>query len=361
MTFLWPELLWLLALVPLVVGVYVLLLRRKQQAAVRYASLAIVREAMGAGSACAATCRRALFLLALTLMIVAIARPAAVVTLPSAARDRSSSRWTCRAACAPPTSSPTASTAAQAAARAFIDDQPHNVRIGIVSFAGTAAVVQPPTANREDLLAAIDRFQLQRGTAVGSGILVSLKTIFPDVEFDLRSLRIRGPRDATTARRSAIGRQGGGQGRTTTRPATSRCSPARITSAAIILLTDGQTTTGPDPIEAAKMAAERGVRVFTVGIGTPTGEIIGAEGWSMRVRLDEDALKKIAQHHARRVLLRRHRGRPEEDLPGPQLADGAGEEGDRDHGAVRRGGGGHRDARRGIVAAVVQPTVVRRR
>ena len=70
--------------------------------------------------------------------------------------------------------------------------------------------------------------------------------------------------------------------------------PGSYTSAAIILLTDGQTTTGPDPIEAARMAAERGVRMFTVGVGTEKGEMIGAEGWSMRVRLDEAALKKIA-------------------------------------------------------------------
>jgi Ca-activated chloride channel family protein len=65
-------------------------------------------------------------------------------------------------------------------------------------------------------------------------------------------------------------------------------------SAAIILLTDGQTTVGPDPIESARMAADRGVRVYTVGIGTPNGETIGAEGWSMRVRLDEESLKTIA-------------------------------------------------------------------
>ena len=70
--------------------------------------------------------------------------------------------------------------------------------------------------------------------------------------------------------------------------------PGSYVSAAIILLTDGQTTTGPDPLEAARMAAERGVRVFTVGIGTEKGEMIGAEGWSMRVRLDEAALKNIA-------------------------------------------------------------------
>jgi Ca-activated chloride channel family protein len=74
-----------------------------------------------------------------------------------------------------------------------------------------------------------------------------------------------------------------------------KAEPGSYGSAAIILLTDGQTTTGPNPIEAAKMAAERGVRVFTVGIGTTKGEILGSEGWSMRVKLDEDALKNIAQ------------------------------------------------------------------
>ena len=71
-------------------------------------------------------------------------------------------------------------------------------------------------------------------------------------------------------------------------------APGSYNSAAIILLTDGQTTTGPDPVDAARLAAERGVRVYTVGVGTPKGEIIGAEGWSMRVRLDEDALKNIS-------------------------------------------------------------------
>ena len=184
MTFLWPELLWLLALVPVVVGVYVLLLRRKHRLAVRYASLAMIRDAMGADNRFRRHVPPLLFLIALTLMLVAIARPAAVVTLPSQheivilAMDVSGSMRAVDV-------KPNRLTAAQEAARAFINDQPHNVRIGVVSFAGTAAVVQPPTENREDLLAAIDRFTLQRGTAIGSGILVSLKTIFPDVEFDL--------------------------------------------------------------------------------------------------------------------------------------------------------------------------------
>src|SRR6185312_13804443 len=70
--------------------------------------------------------------------------------------------------------------------------------------------------------------------------------------------------------------------------------PGSYKSAVVILLTDGQTTTGPDPVDAARLAAERGVRVFTVGVGTPDGQILTGEGWSIRVRLDEDALKVIA-------------------------------------------------------------------
>jgi Ca-activated chloride channel family protein len=156
--------------------------------------------------------------------------------------------------------------------------------VGIVAFAGTASLVQPPTQNREDLFAAIDRLQLQRATAIGSGILVALKAIFPDVDFDLR---------ASNPRLTAASRLPGVPGSPDKAPA-KPVPPGSYKSAAIILLSDGQATTGPDPIEAARMAAERGVRVFTVGVGTPNGEILVGEGWSMRVRLDEETLKQIA-------------------------------------------------------------------
>ena len=293
MTFLWPELLWLLVLVPVVVGLYLLLLRRKKRLAVRYASLAMIKEAIGAGNRVRRHIPPLLFLVALTLMLVAVARPAAVVTLPSQhetiilAMDVSGSMRAVDV-------HPNRLTAAQEAARAFINDQPHNVRIGIVSFAGTAAVVQPPTENREDLLAAIDRFTLQRGTAVGSGILVSLKTIFPDVEFDLGRSNPRLNASDTGGGRRRGGPRAGDSDKDKGKDGEKPVAPGSYQSAAIILLTDGQTTTGPDPVEAAKMAADRGVRVYTVGIGTVAGEIIGAEGWSMRVRLDEEALKQIA-------------------------------------------------------------------
>ncbi len=178
MTFLWPEMLWLFLLVPALVAGYFYLLRRKQQTALRYASLSMVKEAMGAGQKFRRHIPPLLFLVALIAMIVAIARPAAVITLPSQhqtiilAMDVSGSMRATDV-------QPNRITASQTAAKAFVADQPSNVRIGVVSFAGTAAVVQVPTQNREDIIAAIDRFQLQRGTAIGSGIIVSLATIFP--------------------------------------------------------------------------------------------------------------------------------------------------------------------------------------
>jgi Ca-activated chloride channel homolog len=284
-TFLWPDFLWLLVLVPLLILGYWLLLRRKKKVAVRYASLAMVRDAMGAGQRFRRHVPPTLFLVALTLMIVAIARPQAVVMLPSQhetiilAMDVSGSM---RAADV----EPNRLAAAQAAARSFVTDQPMNTRVGVVSFAGTAAVVQPPTKTKDDILAAIDRFQLQRGTAVGAGILVSLKLIFPDVEFDLRNWNPR----VDQGKSAPIDRV---QKKADKEPPKA-VPPGSYSAAAIILLTDGQTTTGPDPIESARIAAERGVRVFTVGIGTEKGEMIGAEGWSMRVRLDEASLKQIA-------------------------------------------------------------------
>jgi Ca-activated chloride channel family protein len=274
MTFAWPGALWLMLLLPLLVLAYLAVLRRKKKYALRYASLELVKEAMGKGAGMRRNVPPALFLLALAVMIVAIARPQATLTLPSQhetiilAMDVSGSM---RAQDV----EPNRLAAAQAAAKAFIAAQPDNVRIGIVAFAGTATVAQAPTRNKEDLYAAIDRFQLQRATAIGSAILVSLATIFPNSGIDISTFGMEqkgGPKmDGPKA-----------------------VLPGSYNSALIILLTDGQRTTGPDSVAAARLAADRGVRVYTVGVGTVEGEVIGFEGWSMHVRLDEETLKTIA-------------------------------------------------------------------
>lgn len=284
MTFLWPDLLWLLIAVPTLVAVYLVVLRRKKRAALRYASLSTVKEALGIGQRFRRHVPPLLFLLALATLLLAVARPAALVMLPIQqqtiilAMDVSGSM---RARDV----EPNRLVAAQEAARAFVADLPRGVRVGVVSFAGTAAVVQPPTQNREDIVGAIDRFQLQRGTAIGSGIIVSLATIFPDAGIDV---------SASIYERSARRASPLEPGRAPEAKEFTAVAPGSYASAAIVLLTDGQRTTGPDSLEAAKMAADRGVRVFTVGVGTPAGEVIGFEGWSFRARLDEDTLKAIA-------------------------------------------------------------------
>ena len=292
MRFQWPELLWLLLLVPVLVGAYVYALRRKKKASVRFASLMLVRDAIGPGQAIRRHLPPALILVAMIAAIVAMARPSATLTLPSEymtlilAIDVSRSMQAADVA-------PNRITAAQQAVRAFIEELPRNVRMGIVSFAGTAQVVQTPTESREDLLNAVNRFQLQRATATGSGLLVSLAQLLPDAGIDLESAVFD----------SSFSRWGGGaasldkarkKDEKAARKDFTPVPPGSYASGAIILLSDGRRTTGPDPLEAAKLAADRGVRVYTVGFGTKEGGLIGGEEWSFYVRLDEDTLKSVA-------------------------------------------------------------------
>ncbi|MFM9921959.1 VWA domain-containing protein [Variovorax sp. H27-G14] len=282
MNFLWPEFLWLLAALPLLVLLYLWLIRRKKKMSVRYASLSIVREAMGPGQSLRRHLPPLLFLFAMAAMLIAAARPMAVVVLPSnqqtiiLAMDVSGSM---RAADV----LPNRLVAAQEAAKSFIKDLPRSVKVGIVAFAGSAQVAQLPTTNHEDLVTAIDSFQLQRATATGNAIVVSLATLFPDAGLDVEQF-------------SAPSRQRGAAIDSSEKKLKdfTPVAPGSFTSAAIIMLTDGQRTTGVDPLDAAKAAADRGVRIYTVGVGTVDGETIGFEGWSMRVRLDEDTLKAIA-------------------------------------------------------------------
>lgn len=280
MTFQWPDFLWSLLAVPLLVALYFWLLRRKRKATVRFASIAIAKQAVGRGPGWRRHVPPLLLLAAITVLLLASARPMAVIKLPSTqetiilAMDVSGSMRATDV-------KPSRIVAAQEAAKTFVNALPRNVRVGVVSFAGTAAIVQAPTQSREDVIAAIDRFQLQRATAIGSGIVLSLAALFPDAGIDLS--QITGQRNMPAA-----------PGEKKDKPEFKPVEPGSFSSAAIILLTDGQRTTGPDPLDAAKMAADRGIRVYTVGIGTKEGEVIGFEGWSMRVRLDEETLKNVA-------------------------------------------------------------------
>ena len=286
--FLSPEALWLLLAGPVLVGAYVLLMRRRRKVVLRYATLAPLKEALGPRQSLRRHVPPFLFLLGLMAAILAVARPTATVTLPSdkrtivmaidvslsmRARDIEPSRL----------------VAAQNAAKAFVQKQPDDTRIGIVTFAGTAALVQPPTRDREALVAAIDRFALQRHTAIGSGLLVSLAALFPDEDIDVEKAVLGG---TSTRERAQRLRPDPPDARPRAEPPP--VPPGSFRSGAIILLTDGRRTTGPDPLEVANMASRRGVRVFTVGFGQTGGGPAEVDGYSMFMAFDETTLKSIA-------------------------------------------------------------------
>jgi Ca-activated chloride channel family protein len=214
-------------------------------------------------------------------MCVALARPTAVVSLPAMfdtvvlAIDVSGSMRATDI-------EPSRLAAAQAAALTFVEGQPAHTRVALVAFGERAGIVQQPTHDRAEIRAAIDHLRPKSGTAVGAGIGAALAALFPESQITPENPR-GAPLSGESEQQSHNGKDSGA-------PVT----PGSATSAAIILLTDGESTRGADAMEAARAAADRGVRVFTVGVGTSEGTVVSFEGWSSRVRLDEDTLREIA-------------------------------------------------------------------
>lgn len=294
MHFLWPHNLWWMLVLPLLPALYLWLLRRGGKPALRFSSLRVVREATGR------QWRRhvppALIYLALSLLLLALARPTAPVPLPWAkstillAIDISRSMRVADV-------KPSRMVAAQEAAKAFLSEVPRHIEVGLVTFAGTAQVAQQATIDHPSLVGAIDAIQMQFGTAIGNAIVVCLAELFPDHGIDLGEMTFGSRREA----RSLDAKKAGKAPPKEITPV----PPGSYESAAIILLSDGRRTTGVDTLEAAKMAADRGVRIYVVGLGTPDGHLAaGGEGMSIYLQLDEPTLRHVAQmtggeyHHA---------------------------------------------------------------
>jgi Ca-activated chloride channel family protein len=202
---------------------------------------------------------------------------------------------------------PTRLEAAKIAARVFIEKQPPNVRIGVVAFSDNAAVVQAPTTDREAILGAVNRLQPQRGTAIGRGILTSLDAIFETPQ------QLSQPLPPSSYDQFGYGARGGGRfDPPTPTPAYTPVPRGEYSPAIVILLSDGESNVGPPPLETVNQAEDRGVRVFTVGVGSPEGIVINAGGRNVRVRLDEKTLKSIAE----RTDARYFSASTEEDLKG---------------------------------------------
>lgn len=295
MQFLQPLMLWSLLLVPLMVGGYLWLLKRKRKQVVAFSAVSWILQNMDTPSPWRRHVPPALLAIALALLLLASARPMARVTLPADYMTLIMAMDVSRSMLAEDVE-PSRIKAAQKAAKEFLQDLPPNVRVGIVSFAGNAQVVQHVTNQREELIAAIDRFQLQRGTATGSGLLLGLATLRPEANIDLEAA-LYNPNPFAYGDASSGGSRGGSKS-LDEKPATKERTPeppGSYKGGAIVLLTDGRRTTGPDPLMAAKKAADLGVRVYTVGFGTPNGFIPGYEGYSFFTQVDEEALKAVAK------------------------------------------------------------------
>ena len=292
MFFLWPQFLWLMLALPLLAAAYVWLLRRRNKAAVRYSSLGVVRAAME-GRHWRRHLPPALLLLACAGLLFAAARPTARVPLPWAkstvmlAIDVSLSMRVTDV-------KPNRLAAAQEAAKLFLKDLPKNIEVGLVTFAGSSQVAQRATQDRASLIAAIDAFQMQMGTAVGNAIVLCLAELFPQHGLDVGEMTFGSKRAA----RSLDDKPKAPPMQITPVP------PGSYKPAAIILLSDGRRTTGVDTLAAAKMAADRGVRIYVVGLGTPSGEAATADGMPIYMQLDEPTLREVARmtggeyHHA---------------------------------------------------------------
>ena len=256
----------------------VILLARKRRAAAQYAAWqAPPRASVSRWRRAMEHVPAVLMLIAVIALIGAMARPNAVLSLPSRhdtvvlAIDVSGSM---NATDMQPTRLAGGAKAARDVHHAAATvDRNRPGRFAPIPL----LVVQRPTANREDLLQALGRLQVQDGTSVGGAILTSLQSLFPKEDIDLP--HPNGPQDQIVERPPAS-------------PPKPPSTPGSETSAAIVLLTDGQANAPPDPVAAAKLAADHGVRIFTVGVGTIKGEVVKGNGISMRVQLDEESLKE---------------------------------------------------------------------
>lgn len=268
MTFLWPLMLACLLLIPLFVLAYLRMQRRRRRLAAGFGSLGLAPASAGQRPGARRHIPPALFLLALAILIGALARPQTVVSLPRLegtvilAFDVSGSMGA-------DDIKPTRLLAAKAAARAFVQRQPSSVQIGVVSFSDAGFAIQAPTNDQDTVLAAIKRLTLQRGTSLAHGIDASLQAI-------------------------AAGSHAGPS--LSTRVLTPTPVPkGTYAPAVVVLLSDGENNESPDPLASARTAANRGIRIDTVGVGSPAGATLHIGGFSVHSQLDEGALRQIAQ------------------------------------------------------------------
>lgn len=273
MSFIWSSLLYLLLCVPLLVLFYLRTQKRKRASAARYGSFGTLHDSSVGGAPRRSQLPAILFLVGITILILSLARPQATISLPKI-EGTVILTFDVSGSMVADDLKPTRMEAAKAAALEFVENQPTSVQIGVVAFSDGGITVQSPTDKREDVIATIERLVPRRGTSLGNGILVSLNTIVVDAG---------DPPFMSTSNLSAP-----------TQPAPESVPDGWYPSSAIVLLTDGENNQSPDPVAAADLAADFGVRIYTVGIGSIEGAIINVDGFTVLSQLNEPMLQYIS-------------------------------------------------------------------
>lgn len=266
MTFIWPWMLIILLLIPFFVLSYVRLHKKRGQVATDLGPLSIVQNSSGNSLGVQRHLPPTVFIFGLTVLFFGISRPEMVVELPRfegtviLAFDVSNSM-------AADDLEPTRMEAAKSAAKIFVENQPSTIQLGVVAFSNGGLVVQAPTDDQSAVLASIDRLSPQGATSLGQGIFSALNAIAGEaipIEPDTLS------------------------------EGTSQLDIGYYPSAVVLLLTDGENTSSPDPLVVAQLAADAGVRIYPVGIGSPEGTVLQIEGFNILTQLNETTLKEIA-------------------------------------------------------------------
>jgi Ca-activated chloride channel family protein len=282
MTFEWPWALALLIIVPVIIALYVMMQRRRRKYALTYASVALVSQAVGKGPGVRRHIPAALYIAAIAAMIVGLARPTATVPIPQNTGTVILSLDVSGSMLAEDVK-PDRMEATKDAVREFIKKQPKGVKIGVVAFSDFASLVAPPSTDRKQALDAVARLQPQRGTNIGAGLQIALDSINELSDIGRSTSSQPGQPTQNQLRQPTPTPVPRPVGQTNAPPAT------------IVLLSDGQSNTGPDPVKIADEAKVAGIKVYTIGIGTPEGTILQIQGRNVFTRLDEDTLKTVAQ------------------------------------------------------------------
>lgn len=273
MSLIWPSMLFSLILVPLFGIAYLLMQKRRVKVAEQFISIGNEHQKGKKRSQIPRHLSTVLYLSSLAVLLFALARPQATVNFPRL-EGTTILAFDVSGSMAADDISPTRMEAAKNAAERFVQQMPGTVLVGVVAFCDSGFSVQSPTNNQDDILAAISRLSPQQGTSLGQGIITSLRAIASEHDVNSNEQISQIENDLASA--------------------FNLVEEGVFESTIIILLSDGENNMEPDPLEAAWTAADYGVRIYTVGIGSAVGTTINIDGFTVHSQLDEIVLQEIS-------------------------------------------------------------------